>query len=389
MRKSRSKAVDRLLAQQAALAEFGRYAFRTDNLHDILTEATRVTADCLGVPCCKVCRYRPEKGDLLIEAGVGWKPGIVGHASQKADHTSPAGRAFVAGRPMVEPDLREAHGYVLPPFYGEHGIISTVNVPIRGAGEPYGVLEIDSPEPQRYDENDINFLTGFANVVAEAVDTAGRVAKLRALVEEQQASLEVKATLTRELQHRVRNNLQLVYGMLNTEAKRTTDEAARKGIRDIGLRVLTLAQVYDHLLGNGMSRTVDFGEYLRSLCTKLAALQQHGGVELVHQTEHVPLDLDAVTALGIAVTELVTNAYEHAFPRGGGGKIEVVLLRSGLGRATLLVRDNGAGLHAPVDAVSKRNGLGLVRRLVRQAKGVLDVDAESGTVWRIKVPVAI
>ena len=188
-----------------------------------------MTAACLDVPYCKVCRHRPEEGDLLIEAGVGWKPGIVGHASQKADQTSPAGRAFITGTPMVEPDLREERGYVLPAFYGEHGIISTVNVPVRGAGEPYGVLEIDSPEPQHYDENDINFLTGFANVVAEAVDTAGRMARLRALVEEQQAALETKALLTSELQHRVRNNLQVVYGMLSREAMRTTDEEARKG----------------------------------------------------------------------------------------------------------------------------------------------------------------
>src|SRR3954453_14096704 len=115
MRASRSRTVERLLAQQGALAEFGRFAFRTENLHDILTEAARVTAACLEVPYCKVCRHRPEQGDLLIEAGVGWKPGIIGHASQRADHTSPAGRAFITGMPMVEPDLRIERGYVLPP----------------------------------------------------------------------------------------------------------------------------------------------------------------------------------------------------------------------------------------------------------------------------------
>jgi two-component sensor histidine kinase len=388
MLSKQTQKVQRLLAQQAALAEFGRYAFRAENLHDILTEAARVTAASLEVPYCKVCRHRPERGDLLIEAGVGWKPGIVGHATQQADHTSPAGRAFITGMPMVEPDLRIERGYVLPPFYGEHGIVSAVNVPVRGAGEPYGVLEIDSPEPQHYDENDINFLTGFANVVAEAVDTAGRLARLRALVEEQRAALETKALLTSELQHRVRNNLQVVYGMLSREAMRTTDEVAREGFHNIGARVLTLAQVYDHLLGGGLSRTVDFGDYLRSLCTKLAALQQHGGVELVYRTEHVPLDLDAVTALGIAVTELVTNAFQHAFPHGGGGKIEVILLRSEADRATLLVRDDGTGFLASAEEVGRRNGLGMVRRLVKQAKGVLDVHPERGTIWRIEVPVA-
>ena len=107
----------RLLKQQA-LAGFGSFAFREPVLLNILNEAAKVCADSLGVPFCKICRYRPEENDLLIEAGFGWKAGIVGRVISRADETSPQGRAFVTGNPVILRNLREEADVVLPAFYG-------------------------------------------------------------------------------------------------------------------------------------------------------------------------------------------------------------------------------------------------------------------------------
>src|SRR5580704_18007331 len=71
--------VRKLLRQQAAVAGFGSFALRQPDLMKVLTEAARVCADGLGVPFCKVCRYREDENDLLIEAGHGWQKGVVGH----------------------------------------------------------------------------------------------------------------------------------------------------------------------------------------------------------------------------------------------------------------------------------------------------------------------
>ena len=137
------------------------------------------------MPFCKVCRYRPLQGDLLIEAGCGWHVGVVGTVVSQADGSSPQGRAYVTGQPVIIRNLAQADNLNLPAFYPEHGIVSTVDVVIPGfEGTPYGVLEIASPSPHHYDVHDINFLTGFANVLAEAVATATRVKSLRALVDE-------------------------------------------------------------------------------------------------------------------------------------------------------------------------------------------------------------
>jgi two-component sensor histidine kinase len=374
--RANDRTIERLLRQQAALAAFGSFAFHETDLQKILTEAARICATSLGVPFCKICRHREAEDDLLIEAGWGWHPGVIGRVISQADESSPQGRAYVTGEPVIIRNLQQANNLALPAFYPQHGIVSTVDVLIPAVdGASYGVLEIDSTSQQQYDEHDINFLTGFANVLAEAVATANRVKALRALVEE-------KNMLAEELQHRVRNNLQMVSSMLSTYARTATDVGARQGIDQIVRRVTTLAQVYDSLLGTGLCEAIDIGPYLRELCKTLPGLQEHDGgtVELVCVADSVSLGLDRVTALGMIVAELVTNSYGHAFP-GRSGKITVSLAAEPGGGVTLTIQDDGVGFVA--QAESKRRGLGLVRRLMERVQGTLEVDSTNGTRWTL------
>jgi two-component sensor histidine kinase len=388
--------VRKLLRQQAAVARFGSFALREHDVLKVLTEAARVCAECLDVPFSKVCRYRAAENDLLIEAGYGWHEGVIGNVVSRADITSPQGRAFVTEKPSICSDLRDDNDFNLPPFYAEHGIVSTIDVVIKGSDDqPYGVLEIDNNEQHDYDQHDIDFLTGFANVLAEAVATSARTGTLRRtieqmkiLVDEKDRLLEQKKVLAEELQHRVRNNLQLVYGMLSKQLDDTPDKVGQRGIKAISRRVSTLAQVYDHLLGSEMTRTTDFGSYVRSLCLNLAEIQAapEGSVTLTCDSDALILDLDVVTALGIVVAEVVSNSYDHAFPDGKKGSIVVSVHRTGGDDnvATMTISDNGAGFLAKAE--SKRHGLGLVRRLVEQVRGSATLNSDHGTVWTIKIP---
>jgi two-component sensor histidine kinase len=387
--------VRKLLRQQAAVAQFGSFALRENDVLKVLTEAARVCAECLSVPFSKVCRYRDEENDLLFEAGYGWHAGVIGNVISRADLTSPQGRAFVTGKPSICNDLRDDNDFKLPSFYAEHGIVSTIDVVIKGSDDqPYGVLEIDNNQQYDYDQHDIDFLTGFANVLAEAVATSARtgvlqstIDRMKVLVAEKDRLLEQKKMLAEELQHRVRNNLQLVYGMLSKQLDDTPDTAGQRGIKAISRRVSTLAQVYDHLLGSEMTRTTDFGNYVRSLCLNLAEIQAAPGVSvtLACDSDAIVLDLDVVTALGIVVAEVVTNSYDHAFPDGKKGSIIVSVHRAEGDVATMTISDDGPGFLAQVE--SKRHGLGLVRRLVEQIRGSAIVDSDRGTVWTIKIPV--
>jgi two-component sensor histidine kinase/putative methionine-R-sulfoxide reductase with GAF domain len=385
----------RLQRQQAALASFGSYAFREPVLHDILTEASRICAESLAVPFCKVCEYRPEHDDLLVVAGTGWHQGIVGNVASRADTSTPQGQSFVTGQPLVIQDIKAATNIALPDFYQEHGIISTVDVPIRGTGgTPYGVLEVDSPVPHTYDEHDIQFLTGFSNVLAEAVSARKKTEELRAttkelasIVFERGKLLEERNVLAEELKHRVRNNLQLVHSMLEAHLSNETNAQQRASTNGIIRRVITLSEVYEQLLGTGLGHTIDLADYLRSLCKRLPELQQvlATGVSIHCTAETLLVNLDTVTAVGMVVAELVSNSYEHAFPTGAG-TINVLLRRSSKAEeAVLTVTDDGTSFVEKPG--SKRHGVGLVRRLVQQVRGTAELSSSQGTVWTIRFPV--
>jgi len=396
-----TRTIEKLLRQQAALASFGSFAFRESDLQKILDEAARICAQSSSVPYAKICRYRADQNDLLVIAGYGWRAGVVGYVVSPSDESSTQGRAFVTGKPVILEDLSKNNSYRLPPFYADHGVVATVDVLIKGKGEPWGVLEIDSTTARAFDERDINFLTGFANVVAEAVDTADRTATLRTaigqmealigekdhLLKERQALLSEKDVLAEELQHRVRNNLQLIFGMLNRQMV-LSDDVGKEAFRAIASRVMSLAKVYDHLLGNGLSRTIDFDRYLRSLCDGLQEFQPARDLRVSLTIEGDPkplvLDLDSVTALGIVVSEIVSNAYLHAFP-GRTGAIRVHLAQTPTG-AILTVGDDGVGFVEP--KASKRHGLGLVRRLMEQIGGTVRLVSDRGTKWTLAFPTA-
>lgn len=391
-----TRTTEKLLRQQAALADFGSFAFGETDLQKILTEAARICAESLNLPFAKICRYRTAQNDLLVDAGYGWHDGVIGYVVSPADESSTQGRAYVTGKPVILEDLAKNNSYALPPFYAEHGIVATVDVLIKGKAGPWGVLEVDSPTARAFDQHDIDFLTGFANVVAEAVTTAERTATLRAAIErqtslladkdrllaERQELLIEKDILAEELQHRVRNNLQLIAGMLNRQID-LSDDSSKEGIRAIARRVMSLAAIYDHLLGNGLARTIDFDRYLRSICESLRDFQdaREFGVTLTCEgvPDPLPLDLDSVTALGIVIAEIVSNAYLHAFP-GREGTILLTLTRDATG-AVLTIGDDGVGFVEPPS--SKRHGLGLVRRLMEQIGGTVSVVSDRGTTWTL------
>jgi two-component sensor histidine kinase len=393
MHRSRSKKkaeiiseFERVLRQQEALAAFGKYAFREEKLDAILTEAARLCAGGAGVKFCKVLRYRAEENDLLIESGFGWHEDVVGIHIAQADKSSPAGRAFVTAEPVITRDLSKPHDFTLPPIYAEHGIVSAVNVVIHSMGEaPYGVLEVDSDERREFDRHDINFLQGFGNVLAEAVATQIRLERLRGLLAEREAAVAEKEMLSRELQHRVRNNLQLIAQLLIEQAIQAGDDEVKRGFQAVARRVVTLGQIYNHLLGAGMDQTTDAGAYLGSLCDAITEFHRegNGNVKLGCSIEPLTIDLERTTALGLIVNELVANAFEHAFGQEGGA-IEVALRREGSRGAQLIVADNGVGLQE--NPKSKRLGVTLVRRLVEQIGGSIDLKVDHGTRWVISFP---
>jgi two-component sensor histidine kinase len=371
--------VQRLLRREKALGEFGTFAFRETDLRAVLDEAARVCAECLGAPFSKICQYQEEANDLRVVAGHGWKSGVVGYAISVAGESSPQSRAFTTGKPQVCANIDVAHTYSLPSFYPEHGILSTVDVLVAAkTGSPFGLLEVDSQVSNAFDEHDIDFLTGLANILAEAVATSARAEDLRKTIARMEELVEEKEILSQELNHRVRNSLHLVYGLLTSELAGDHSQASLEALRSIALRVMGLAEVFDHLLGIGMNKSINFGDYVAALCINLPELYRTENVKLTCVTEPYRVDLDVATALGIIITELVNNAYLHTFGDSDGA-ISVVF-RAAQNGATLSISDNGVGF---VEVETARRGMGLVKRLVQQVGGTMNRQTGDGTTWTI------
>ena len=206
------------LRQQQLTAEYGRFALRTHDTFALLQEATRVCALGLQSEFCKAMEYLEDEGQFVVCAGVGWKPGVVGHARTGADTASPAGYAFRTGEPVISNHLGEETRFRTPDILREHGIRRAINVLIQGDGARFGVLEVDSPTEGRFSEADLAFMQGFANLLGVAIERQQVEAALQVSQAGLQASMAHQEVLTREISHRVKNRLAIVAGLLSMQA---------------------------------------------------------------------------------------------------------------------------------------------------------------------------
>jgi two-component sensor histidine kinase len=343
----------RILEYQQALAAFSRVASEAlppeRLMHHACAQVSRVT----HIRRSKVLRYRPDSGDLLVVAGVGWKPGVVGAATLPIDSASPPGRSVQTAAPVIIEDLRNDREFRLSPLLREHGIVSLLNVPVMIEGQNWGVFEVDAEEPRVFDEGDVGFLTTYANMIGMALARYEADQKALRIAQERTEADTTWATLVRELQHRVKNNLQTIISFLSLQRRRADTPESRSGFASVMDRVHAIALAHDQLsLKEGMSY-VEFSDYLRSLCTNIDPHTRNVTVEVEANAASLPLDR-AVPA-GLIVNELVTNAFKYAFDEGQEGLIRVVFkIDSEAGEACITVEDNGKGMGAP-----REGGLGL------------------------------
>lgn len=341
-----------LLEQQRVLARFGEMALASEDLDEILTEACRLVGNALGTDLAKVIEVEPDGRTLLVRAGVGWRPGIVGQMRTDLHDPTPEGLTLRTETPVVSPDLAREDRFGVPPFVTEHSVRASVCVPIVGADSqpPYGVLQVDAREPRPFGEVEVAFLRTYANMVASAVSRLRANAELRRRAEDNER-------LLRELQHRVKNNLQVMVGLVEVQARRAHTGSAKAALRAVGRRIEALRLLHDKLHLAGEVDRVDLGDYLGQLAGGL--LRFHEGeaarIRLVLEVDRgIIISPDAAAPLGLLVNEFITNSLKHAL-RGGPGTVGVRLEPNVGGRgARLELWDDGPGL--PAGAAASGNG---------------------------------
>jgi len=277
-----------------------------------------------------------------------------------------------------------------------------------------GLVEMKDGRTERlFTDHEISLAQLLANQAASAVENARLYQQAqqeiaeRLRVEEQiKASLKEKEVLLKEIHHRVKNNLQVIFSLLSLQSERVQDPSALDLLRESRNRIRSMALIHEKLYRSRDLVQVDFGEYTRSLVAFLVRSYRAyaSPVALQVQADDVSLSIDAAVPCGLIVNELVSNALKHAFPPGRSKTLDetattdeskeptdqicVELRSDDHQRVTLTIADNGVGFPPDLDFRNAESlGLQLVNTLVQQLDGTIElIRRDKGTTFKVTFP---
>lgn len=277
-----------------------------------------------------------------------------------------------ADNPLVtgDPNIR---------FYAGAPLMST-------DGQALGTLCVIDRKPRQLNDAQRSCLKALSKQVMAQLE-------LRRALAEKERALKQKDMLLKEVNHRVKNGLQMIGSLMQLQKRKILDPVAQQQIADMGTRIQTLATVHRHLYRHDDLAKAELGAYLREVCKPLA---NSADVAIEVSAPSVLLPVDALVPLAMMISELVTNAAKYA--RAGAHRPHIWIEGSLLPalpndieaadsqRLHLVVRDDGPGLPPGFD-LEQTTGLGMrvITSLVQQLDGSIAVGPGPGAVFEIDV----
>ena len=206
-----------------------------------------------------------------------------------------------------------------------------------------------------------------------------------ARIRELEAALAHKTTLLREVDHRVKNNLQLISSLILLQSRRIEDEVARHALKTMLERVNAVATVHRRLLVGEDAQQFDVAAFVRDLAGDLALAAGRSDVRITLDLDSVSIPASAAAPLALVANELIGNALKHAFAPGQGGVIAISLTKAD-GACVLTVSDDGRGM----GEAKKAFGLTIVGLLCKQLRAGLQIESDGpGVRAVVRAPVAL
>ena len=202
------------------------------------------------------------------------------------------------------------------------------------------------------------------------------------------ASVHEKEILIREIHHRVKNNLQIISGLLDMTRMRTDDRRTMGILTDMMMKIKTMAQIHTRLYESKQFDRINMGIQIRDQVADLSSIYGRGGAEIESEmtVEDIYLSVDQAIPCALVVNEILSNAFKHAFRGRKRGVLNVSALRSD-GQIRIVIRDDGVGIPGDMD-VERTMSLGfkLIRSLVRQLNGSVSTTCNQGTEVTVEFP---
>jgi two-component sensor histidine kinase len=216
------------------------------------------------------------------------------------------------------------------------------------------------------------------NKLEKTVDE--RTSQLKLALSEQAELLAEKDVLMKEIHHRVKNNLQVISGLLELQSKALNDETAKEALMEGRNRVRSIALIHQNLYQFENLSSIELKRFSNDLCRQVEAVfkKQH----TVILTTRVPvlyIDIDSAVPLGLIMNELLSNSFKYAFNNDNTGEINLEIATVAEGKYELLYSDNGPGLPQDFD-ISRATTLGiqLINDLSRQIGGNMKYEYKNG-----------
>jgi GAF domain-containing protein len=371
--------VVRHLKQLENLFEVSQTLASSLELTQTLERVLDAAAELLDAPVGTLMLADRDTEELVIKAARGIRPDHDFHRPRKIGEGF-AGRAAQSGTALISADIRRDGRFSDRAFAREGGLQAAIAAPLVTRGHIVGVLNLYRRSQREFDEDDRRLVTALANAAAVAIDNAR-------LYEETQERAQFLTAMVSEINHRVRNTLQAVAGLLRMEMDQTPPRPVKQILRRAIARLQSVAVVHDMLQARDL-RFVDIKQAARRIVQlTVQTAMPDSDIETRVTGARVSLPSQQAANVAMILSELVDNAVRHGLAESPSGRISVSLAEAG-NNVVLEVKDDGKGLPAGFD-LEADSGLGLkvVRGLIEEELGgSLDVESDKGVTVRARFP---
>jgi PAS domain S-box-containing protein len=288
------------------------------------------------------------------------------------------GEGWVDG---VHPDDRDRCVRVYADAFQAHSHVSIDYRLRRHDGEYRWVLDNGSP----FGRGD----TGFAGYFGSCIDITERKTgedRLRSALRNQEELLREKEALLGEIHHRVRNNLQVMLGLISLTVRRTTDQGCRAVLESFADRIQALAIVQRHLHETADMSRIDLRDYLQRLTGAVSEVYAPHQVRISIGGDPLFMAPHDANSIGLIAAELIGNSFRHAFADRKAGEIRIETAVETDGAARLTIADNGPGLLDEAEGRSDGLGLALVRTYAGQIGAEVAQASDGGARFDLSLP---
>ncbi len=201
------------------------------------------------------------------------------------------------------------------------------------------------------------------------------------------ASLQEKEVLLKEIHHRVKNNLQIIYSLLNLQSRLVQDAGIKELLKDSQNRIRSMAIIHEKLYKSHNLASINLEDYVNDLVRNLLSSYYIVGRKVHFKSQIEPtifLDIDTAVPCGLILNELISNACKYAFEPHCQGEITLQGFINAERQLVLILKDNGKGLPRDIELDNvKTLGLRLVKNLSHQLRGTVIIERQQGTQFYI------